>query len=592
MIRRISVFSLILGVVAVSVFAQSAEMHIGREAVGAKSFPAALRMSDVEAAVTLGAAARVVPEQLEALELWNLTNVPTRNGFSRRLGGSLAVRITPTAALSKGERAGHAGGVMSLSNRGIVWSGAVKVEGAYQLRLHLENVKLPEGAVLWVWGDNETPIAFDKDLIDPRGAMWTPVTTGENIHLEIEVPNGSGSASFEMSEVMQIVALQNARKPVADDEPTCLKDVQCESTSSFSPINNVKKSVGQMVYTKAADGNSYVCSGTLLNDTSSSSTPYFLTANHCISEQSEATSLEVHWDYLYESCVSSNHPALNAVPRSNGATLLAHATESDFSFMRLNAVPSGRVFLGWNSATSVVPVGTRLFRVSHPAPAGFGPQPQQYSTTSVSTTVNTCSSWPRPGFLYSTTTSTDKGGTYGGSSGSAIMTANGQVVGQLAGGCTTGPGQDPAAGCDARISTVDGAFATTYTSISSFLTGTGQPAACVQDATTLCLNNGRFAVSMSWRTNDNRSGQGQGVRLTSDTGYFWFFSSSNVESVIKILDACGLNSRYWVFAGGLTDVGVDMTIRDSRSGTIKTYSNPLGTAFRPIQDTSALATCP
>jgi hypothetical protein len=81
------------------------------------------------------------------------------------------------------------------------------------------------------------------------------------------------------------------------------------------------------------------------------------------------------------------------------------------------------------------------------------------------------------------------------------------------------------------------------------------------------------------------------VPLTSDTGYFWFFSSSNVEMVVKAVTGCGLNSRYWVFAGGLTNVNVVMTVTDTQTGAVKTYTNPQSTAFQPLQDTSAFV-CP
>jgi hypothetical protein len=80
--------------------------------------------------------------------------------------------------------------------------------------------------------------------------------------------------------------------------------------------------------------------------------------------------------------------------------------------------------------------------------------------------------------------------------------------------------------------------------------------------------------------------------LTSDTGYLWFFSSQNVEAVLKVIDACGFNNRYWVFAGGLTDVEVTLTVTDTQTGAVKQYFNPRGTKFAPVQDTSAFATCP
>ncbi|HKF42441.1 MAG TPA: hypothetical protein VKG01_05025 [Thermoanaerobaculia bacterium] len=117
-------------------------------------------------------------------------------------------------------------------------------------------------------------------------------------------------------------------------------------------------------------------------------------------------------------------------------------------------------------------------------------------------------------------------------------------------------------------------------------------AACTPDATTLCLNNGRFKVQVQWTTPQSQSGAGQAVPLTSDTGYFWFFSPNNVEMVLKVVNGCAFSSTYWVFAGGLTNVNVVTTVTDTQTGTVKTYTNPQGTAFQPLQDTSAFPSCP
>ena len=51
-------------------------------------------------------------------------------------------------------------------------------------------------------------------------------------------------------------------------------------------------------------------------------------------------------------------------------------------------------------------------------------------------------------------------------------------------------------------------------------------------------------------------------------------------------------SEYWTFAGGLTDVGVTLSITDMQGGISKTYANPRHTPFAPIQRTADLAVCP
>ncbi|MCH9650596.1 MAG: sulfatase-like hydrolase/transferase [Deltaproteobacteria bacterium] len=115
---------------------------------------------------------------------------------------------------------------------------------------------------------------------------------------------------------------------------------------------------------------------------------------------------------------------------------------------------------------------------------------------------------------------------------------------------------------------------------------------CVTGAESLCLQGDRFRVDIEWQTPAGDSGSGQAVPLTSDTGYFWFFSQANVEMVIKVLNGCSANDHFWVFAGGLTNVQVDITVTDTATGQIRTYQNPLRTPFQPIQDTAAFGSCP
>jgi hypothetical protein len=116
--------------------------------------------------------------------------------------------------------------------------------------------------------------------------------------------------------------------------------------------------------------------------------------------------------------------------------------------------------------------------------------------------------------------------------------------------------------------------------------------ACTPSDMTLCLNNNRFQVQATFDAGNGNSGTAHVGPLTSDTGYLWFFSSSNVEAIIKVLNACGLTSTYWVFAGGLTNVQVTITVTDTLMNKSHQYVNPASTTFEPIQDTMTFNTCP
>jgi plastocyanin len=110
---------------------------------------------------------------------------------------------------------------------------------------------------------------------------------------------------------------------------------------------------------------------------------------------------------------------------------------------------------------------------------------------------------------------------------------------------------------------------------------------CVPDALTLCLNGGRFQVRVNWQVpSQGTSGVGTGVGLTTDTGYFWFFSPNNIELVLKVVDGRPVNGMFWVFYGALSDVQYTITITDTATGAVKSYSNPQG-KLASVADTAA-----
>jgi DNA-binding beta-propeller fold protein YncE len=118
-----------------------------------------------------------------------------------------------------------------------------------------------------------------------------------------------------------------------------------------------------------------------------------------------------------------------------------------------------------------------------------------------------------------------------------------------------------------------------------------RPRSCVPRADRLCLQAGRFAVTVDW-SDSARFGAGALVPGASDdSGLLWFFSSDNWEMLIKVLDGCAINDRYWFFSAASTTIGYRIQVRDLVANEVVTYDSPLGAPAQTIGDTSAFATC-
>ncbi len=114
---------------------------------------------------------------------------------------------------------------------------------------------------------------------------------------------------------------------------------------------------------------------------------------------------------------------------------------------------------------------------------------------------------------------------------------------------------------------------------------------CLPGPTTLCLLGDRFLVRALYETAAGGRGFGEAIPLTSGSGGFWFFWPDNFELLVKVVDGCNFNRRFWLFAAGLTDVKVDLIVTDTWTGTVQTWRSTLGEPFAPVQQIERFATC-
>ncbi len=381
----------------------------------------------------------------------NKPGVPLKIGFSREVE-PLASSAQTAAQLTWTSVPGGQLAALSLTS-----------PDAYGVRLCLRIENLPARAILrfYAQGENRVVELSGQDILDsiarnlaagePRDeamTYWSPLIDGTEITVEIELPLGEvplGGAAEEvrfsiphLSHLFASPLDTDALQEKIGEAASCQLDAMCYS----STWGNESLATARLVFTSS--GGSYLCTGTLLSDSDSTTTiPYFLSAHHCISTQSEASSLETYWFYRATSC---NSGALNSNMEdlTGGATLLYSNAATDTSFMRLNTMPPAGVwYAGWSASPQALnsTVGT----IQHPRgdlqKIGFGsitgyakcavvsPDSAGYSCTPAS-----ASSADHLDVVWS------QGTTQTGSSGSGLWAISGgshYLVGQLNGGSSS-----------------------------------------------------------------------------------------------------------------------------------------------------------
>ena len=314
-----------------------------------------------------------------------------------------------------------------LTNGWRIWQVAVVSQGAVGLRVHLQSVSLPDGAQVVMYDATNLAqsavVCSSKDLSD-IGDVWAQAVYSEQVVVECQVPPGVdlSSVAFTIAEVSHLYQLPMANSLLKDAAESCENDATC-----YTAWTNQEAGVALIQFVDS--GQTYLCTGCLLADSNpSTSSEYFLTANHCITDQTIAATIEFYWFYQTKSC-NGRAPSQGSVPRTGpGADLLTNSAASDFSFIRLRQKPpAGAFYLGWSTATPVS--GETLTVVHHPngdfTRISFG-----------NLTGSDPDFWQVQWF---------SGVTEPGSSGSPLFNAKHEVIGQLYGGtsdCTNPSGND------------------------------------------------------------------------------------------------------------------------------------------------------
>lgn len=309
--------------------------------------------------------------------------------------------------------------------------GAASLRAA--IRLETRSGSLPDDVLLHFAGaGKEIFEASGKDLSLNR-PYWSPVIEGDTLTVELVLPANLQPGDLRLSVPQVSYFADSLYKAGYRDgfgaSGSCEVDAVCATQSGTRAYDNATAAVAKMVFTSSADGGSYICTGTLLNNGNSPKRQLFWSAAHCIEDQATAATLQTIWFYNTTQCYGDASTINQSVTvLTGGANILHRDAKRDTLLLELKRTPPAGVFYqGW-SATPIAN-GSLGHDIHHPR--GDAKKYSQGNVSAVGVTYD--------GHTALTRVDWPSAVVEGGSSGSGLLTVAGDGSYQLRGGLYGGP---------------------------------------------------------------------------------------------------------------------------------------------------------
>lgn len=340
-----------------------------------------------------------------------------------------------------------------LPNGDKIWRLLIKSPGALSISLLYDYFHLPFGGKLHIYNTSKTQVigAFteynNKGSLKAPGKFATGLVYGDEIIVEYYHPRKAVHEPI-ISIKGVVHGYKYIRLPENIDETdtgtnggsgTCQVNVNCTEGNAWQ---DEKRGVAMLLI----DDCTRWCSGSLINNSQKDGTPYFLTADHCLTEDgldaatnTDASLWMFYWNYEAPGCANpAIEPAINS---TTGAVLRANRADTDFALFELTESPVDAgfnvYFNGWSRTTSP---GTGGVGIHHPS--GDIKKIATHTMVPVNGTEWGSDHWR----VNWDATANGHSVTEGGSSGSPLFRGNGQIIGQLHGGSSvdcSDPTNDP-----------------------------------------------------------------------------------------------------------------------------------------------------
>ena len=247
----------------------------------------------------------------------------------------------------------NAGTWTTLDDGSALWRLRLASPGATNLNLHFDRFSLPAGASLWLYDRDGAMVQGPYTAGDrnSEGELWTAIVPGDEIVVELHRPaGGDGDLDLRIAAVNHGYRDFGNLTGAAVKQGACNNDVICPEGD---PWRDQIRSIARITISGSS-----LCTGQLVNNTAEDATPYFLTAQHCVENASQASSVVAFWNY--ESPVCGQLSGGSLAQNQSGASLVSlweWRFGSDFALILLDEVPHPTFdvyYSGWD-ATGAIP---------------------------------------------------------------------------------------------------------------------------------------------------------------------------------------------------------------------------------------------
>jgi hypothetical protein len=315
--------------------------------------------------------------------------------------------------------------VQTLPNGHVLRQLRIHSEGALSINLIFSQFELATGTRLYLFDANKTEYIGAHTALNNNAnrMLGTELIHSDELVIELIEPAAvAGQSTLVIGTVVHGYLDLEEELKALNSSGDCEYDVNCPIGAGWE---NQRNAVAMMV-----EGGGF-CTGSLVNNTSGTIIPYFLSANHCGTTPGGWV-FRFRWESpaAQADCATTANSVNGPTNMNvNGGTLRANYDPSDFTLTELNTAPDpawGIYYNGWNRTD--IPA-TSAVGIHHPA-GDIKKISFEYEEL-ISTTFG-----GSPADSHWGVTQWDEGVTEGGSSGSPLFDQNHRTVGQLHGGAS------------------------------------------------------------------------------------------------------------------------------------------------------------